>query len=182
MDALQPYLTVPERSLRRYSDSGESSGSSIGSLYDTYPGLRRSSSTPSLVRLNDPQITEMSQNIGGLSLEDNQPLDFRGRTHPEQSFVTASSLYGDNTVLSISAPDDLLWSPVPPGPSSPTSLTSSRSPVDGRAGNDNGNLVRRRSARSVQASLNRRKSPGPGKFVCDICRDDFTTKHRLKGE
>ncbi|KAK0446199.1 hypothetical protein EV421DRAFT_257782 [Armillaria borealis] len=117
----------------------------------------------------------MSQNIGGLSLEDNQPLDFRGRTHPGQL------LYGDNTVLSISAPDDLLWSPAPPGPSSPISLTTSRPPADGRAGNDNGKLGRRRSARSVQASMNRRKSPGPGKFVCHICRDDFTTKHRLKG-
>ncbi|KAK0446194.1 hypothetical protein EV421DRAFT_257620 [Armillaria borealis] len=103
----------------------------------------------------------MSQNIGGMSLEDNPALAFRDGARP--------------------APDDLLWSPAPPGPSSPISLTSSRPPADDTTGDDNGHLGRRRSARSIQASLNRRKSSSPGKFVCHICRDDFTTKHRLKG-
>ncbi|PBL03342.1 hypothetical protein ARMGADRAFT_12190 [Armillaria gallica] len=139
---------------------------------------------------NDQQILDMSQNVGSMSLEDNPPyhnVGPRGRGGPGPSLSTGPSLYGGNTalIIPIQTPmqDDLpYWSPAPsPGSSSPISPNSSLMPTDGMVGNDNANLVRTRSTKSIQASLNRRKSPGPGKFVCHICRDDFTTKHRLKG-
>ncbi len=144
------------------------------------------------MRRNDQQILDMSQNVGSMSLEDNRlyhNVDPRGRGGPGPSLSTGPSLYAGHTALIIPiqtpVPDDLpyYWSPAPsPGSSSPISQNSSLTPTDDMAGNDNANLVRTRSTKSVQASLNRRKSPGPGKFVCHICRDDFTTKHRLKGE
>ncbi|KAK0205021.1 hypothetical protein DFS33DRAFT_1274004 [Desarmillaria ectypa] len=183
------HLAVPRSLPRRYSESGESSNSSIESSTDMYPGLRRHTSASSLgICRNDRQISEMSQNVGRLSLEDNPPyhdMVLRGREGPGSSLVTGSSSYGGNTALLIPiqtpATDNLpFWSPAPSGPSSPISTSSSLAPTDGMAGMGNANLGRTRSTRSIQASLSRRK--GPGKFVCDICRDNFTTKHRLKGE
>ncbi|SJL09900.1 uncharacterized protein ARMOST_13281 [Armillaria ostoyae] len=185
--------SVPRLFSRRHSESGGSSDSSIDSSTDGYPGLRRHNSASSLgMSRNDQQILDtMSQNVGSMSLEDNRSyhdVGPRGRGGPGSSLSTGPSLSGSNTAFIIpiqtQMPDDLpyYWSPAPsPGSSSPISQNSSFMPTDGMAGNDNANLVRRRSARSVQASMNRRKSPGPGKFVCHICRDDFTTKHRLKG-
>ncbi|KAK0223476.1 hypothetical protein IW262DRAFT_1367178 [Armillaria fumosa] len=188
------FLVVPH-STRRRSQSGGSSNSSIdSSTVARYPGLRRRNSASLLgTGRNNQQILDMSQNVGSLSLEDKRPYhneDPQGRGGPEPSLSTGPSLYGGSTALIIPiqtpmpARDDLpyYWSPAPsPGSSSPISQNSSLTPIDTMAGNDNVNLAGTRSMKSIQASLNRRKSSGPGKFVCHICRDDFTTKHRLKG-
>ncbi|KAK0194029.1 hypothetical protein F5146DRAFT_1033915 [Armillaria mellea] len=140
------------------------------------------------MRRGDQQMLDVSQNVGSMSLEDNRPyynVGPLGRGGPEPSFSTGPSIYGNTpSIIPIRTlvPDDLpyYWSPAPsPGSSSPISQRSSL--TDAMAGNDNASLVRTRSTKSIQASLNRRKSAGPGKFVCHICRDDFTTKHRLKG-
>lgn len=184
------FLSVP-RSTRGRSESGGSSNSSVdSSTLAQYPGLRRQNSAISLgMGQSNQQILDMSQNVGLLSLEDSQPwrnMGPQGRGGLEPSLSSGPSLHPGSraVVIPIQTPignPPYHWPPAPsPGSSSPNFQCSSLTPIDAMAGNDNVNAGTR-SKKSVQASLNRRKSSAPGKFVCHICRDDFTTKHRLNG-
>ncbi|KAK0469523.1 uncharacterized protein EV420DRAFT_1633946 [Desarmillaria tabescens] len=132
------HLVVPHSIPRRYSESGESSASSLGSSTDMFPGLRRHASASSLgIRRNDQPISEMLSNVKTLSLEDNPP-----HHGPASSPVAASSPYGGNTAFLIPiqtpANDGLPFrSPASSAPSSPISPSSSLAPPDGRAGMGN---------------------------------------------
>ncbi|KAK0480164.1 hypothetical protein IW261DRAFT_1476494 [Armillaria novae-zelandiae] len=185
------FLSVPPLTRRRSHSGGSSNHDIDSSTAARYPGLRRHNSASSLAMgRNNQQILDISQNVGSMSLEDNRPYHNAGTLGgggPALSLSTVPSLYGGTALIipiQTPSPDELpyYWSPAPsPGSSSPISQSSSLTPIDAMAGNDNVNMAGTRSMKSIRASLNRRKRSGPGKFVCHICQDDFTTKHRLKG-
>ncbi len=96
-------------------------------------------------------------------------------TVPSPSYgVSTSSL-----IVQTQVPDDSSsWTTPTPSPVSPNAPLL---PVDGMSWKDRPKRTKSRSKKDKEASLRRRKTQGPGEYVCDVCGDDFTAMHRLQG-
>ncbi|KAK0194027.1 hypothetical protein F5146DRAFT_415963 [Armillaria mellea] len=168
----------PARNLDRRKSSS-SAETSISSLHD----LRRYPSSPSLSDNYHHHYQIISQDVRQMPLGIRTTSVFEA-SNPSSTAFTDGSLpsYG-GTSSSIptqtQVPNDSPFWPTPtPSPVSPNSPLL---PADGTPWKDRPKRTKSRSNKDKEASLRRRKTQGPGGFVCDICGDDFTAMHRLQG-
>ncbi|PBL03343.1 hypothetical protein ARMGADRAFT_12541 [Armillaria gallica] len=165
---------------------GRRKSSSFAESSVSFPSdLRRYPSSPSLGdNYHHLQITDISQDIRQMSLgiettgifEASKPglkPTFTDGTSP--SYGGTSSLIPTQTHV----PNDPPFWPTPaPSPVSPNSPLLA---ADGTPWKDRPKRTKSRSKKDKEASLRRRKTQGPGEYVCDVCGDDFTAMHRLQG-
>lgn len=170
---------------RRKSDS--SAGIPISSV-EFLSDLRRRPSAPSLNSRYEQQISHSARKMS-LEIETTNifatPELIQGSSSDSRSpiFTDGPSSYGNTTPLisgQTQVTDGLpFWlTPTP----SPISLNCPLLPVDGTSSSkSHPQMGKSRSKKDMEASRQRRKMQGPGKYVCKVCGDDFTTKHRLQG-
>ncbi|KAK0223475.1 hypothetical protein IW262DRAFT_829875 [Armillaria fumosa] len=176
------YLEPPPARNFTRRKSSSSAENSVSLLRD----LRRYPSSPSLSNNyhHHQQIMDMSQDVRQISLGIRTTSIFEASKPGPTTFMDGiSPSYGGTSSLiptQMQVPNEPYFWPTPsPSPVSPNSTLL---PADGTPWNDRPKRIKSRSKKDKEASLRRRKTQGPGEFVCDVCGDDFTAMHRLQGE
>ncbi|KAK0500205.1 hypothetical protein EDD18DRAFT_818991 [Armillaria luteobubalina] len=176
------YLEPPTTHNLTRRKSSSSAENTVSLLCD----LRRYPSSPSLSdNYHQQQIMNISQDVRQISLGTRNADSFEAsKPGPTTSMDgTSPSSYGSTSSLipiQTQPPNELHFWPTPtPSPVSPNSPLLS---ADGTPWKDRPKRTKSRSKKDKEASLRRRKTQGPGEFVCDVCGDDFTAMHRLQGK